>query len=196
MNPVSFSSIVVGVPWGRFIIIFSVVLNIYCIWSSSFLLGSMLLIHMLGLGWWWPLCIAIWLSFSSLWILCSLFLLVFSGWLPLFWFLGLSCVLQGCLLSCSSICACAQVIRVAHSGWRSSCYVADALLSILQFWWFHFLFLLAVRCLLRIFCCIWSFLSFFLFWCSPVGYVLGFHCTCRIVGCFHTVFCSFLSPLA
>ena len=99
----------------------------------------------------------------------------------------------------SSICACAQVIRVAHSGWRSSCYVADALLGILLFWWFHLLFLLAVRCLLQIFCCIWSFLSIFLFWCNPVGCVLGFHCsfhrTC-IVGCSNTVFCSFLSPLA
>ena len=60
----------------------------------------MLLIHMLRLGWWWLLCIARWLSFSSLWILCPLFLLVFSGWQPLFWFLGLSGVLQGCLLCC------------------------------------------------------------------------------------------------
>ena len=39
MNPDSFSSIVVGVPWGRFIIIFRVVLNILCIWSSSFFVG-------------------------------------------------------------------------------------------------------------------------------------------------------------
>ena len=69
----------------------------------------------------------------------------------------------------SSICACAQVIRMAHSGWRSSCCVADALLSILQFWWFHLLFLLRVQCLLRICCCIRSFLSSFLFWCSPVA---------------------------
>ena len=84
-------------------------------------------------------------------------------------------------------------------GCRSSCCVPAALLSILQFWWFHLLFLLRVRCFLRIFYCIRSFLSFFLFWCSPVGYVLGFHCICRrtcIVGCFHIVFCSFLSPLA
>ena len=36
MNPDSFSSIVVGVPWGRFMIIFRVVLNIFCICSSSF----------------------------------------------------------------------------------------------------------------------------------------------------------------
>ena len=39
MSPVSFSSIVMGVPWGRFIIIFSVVSNIFCIRSSSFFVG-------------------------------------------------------------------------------------------------------------------------------------------------------------
>ena len=39
MNPDSFSSIVVGVPWGRFMIIFRVVLNIICISSSSFFVG-------------------------------------------------------------------------------------------------------------------------------------------------------------
>ena len=39
MNPDSLSSIVVAVPWGRFMIIFRVVLNIFCIWSSSFFGG-------------------------------------------------------------------------------------------------------------------------------------------------------------
>ena len=100
INPDSFSSIVVGVPWGRFIIISGLCWISFVSGLLPFLLGSMLLIHMLRLGWWWPLCIDIWLPFSSLWILCPLFLLVFSGWLPLFWFLGLSCVLQGCLSCC------------------------------------------------------------------------------------------------
>ena len=40
INPVSLRSIVVGVPCGRFIVIFIAVLNIFWICSSSFFVGS------------------------------------------------------------------------------------------------------------------------------------------------------------
>ena len=99
----------------------------------------------------------------------------------------------------SSSCAHAQVIRVAHSGSRSSCMVdlgfVGFLLSLLCFLRFPSGGLFC----LRIFCCIRFYPSFGLFFGSPVGCVLGFlRFSCRI--CIGDLFrgfsCSLILSLA
>ena len=102
-------------------------------------------------------------------------------------------------VSNSSSCAHAQVIRVAHSGSRSSCKVDLGFVG----------FLLSLLCFLRppsgglfrlrIFCCIRFYPSFGLFWGSPVGCVLGFlRFSCRICigNLFHGFSCSLILSLA
>ena len=100
MNPDSFSSIVVEVPWGRFMISFRVVLNIFCICSSSFLVGFHASDPYVKIG----------MMVASMHCQMAFILIPLKSlspvsasilWgQPLFWFLGLSGVLQGCLLCC------------------------------------------------------------------------------------------------
>ena len=66
INPVSMRSIVLGVPCGRFIVVFIAVLNIFWICCSSFLSGPMVLSCRSILGRLLLRCIAISLSFSFL----------------------------------------------------------------------------------------------------------------------------------
>ena len=100
--------------------------------------------------------------------------------------------------SSSSSIACAQVIRLAHSGRRSSCCLDLGFLWFLLLWWWIPLFPLGFLHRLRIVCCIQLFHFFVLFWGSLVGYALGFLgfygriCTEGLV---HSFFCGLLLPL-
>ena len=97
---------------------------------------------------------------------------------------------------CSGI-ACAQVIRVAHSGWRSSCYVDSGFLAFLLLRWYFPIGFSGCRGLLQIVCCILFSHGVFLFPGSLAGYVAGFLFVVRIacrVGLGHIRFCSLPWP--
>ena len=102
-----------------------------------------------------------------------------------------------CSSSSSSSIACAQVIRVAHSGWRSSCYVYSGFLAFLLFRWYFPTGFSGCRDFLQIFCCTLFSHGVFLFPGSLAGYVAGFlfvgRIACRI-GLGHIRFCSLLKP--
>ena len=99
--------------------------------------------------------------------------------------------------SSSSSIACAQVIRVAHSGWRSSCHVDSGFLAFLLFRWYFPTWFSGCRGLLQILCYILFSHGAFLVPGSLAGYVAGFifvgRIACRI-GLAHIRFCSLLLP--
>ena len=99
--------------------------------------------------------------------------------------------------SSSSSIAYAQVIRVAHSGWRSSCYVDSGFLAFLLFQWYFLTGFSGCRGLLQILCCILFSHGVFIFPGNLAGYVAGFlfvgRIACRI-GLSHIRFCSLLVP--
>ena len=76
--------------------------------------------------------------------------------------------------TCSSSIACAQVIRVAHSGWRSSCCVDSGFLAFLLLRWYFPTGFSGCRGLLQIFCYSLFSHGVFLFPGSLAGYVAGF----------------------
>ena len=81
MNPASCSGIVVGVPWGRFILSFLLLCWISFGFVLPFLSGPMILSYKSVLGWLLLLYITISLSFSFTWILpCDL--VTWPGWSP------------------------------------------------------------------------------------------------------------------
>ena len=129
MNPVSFSSIVVGVPWGRFIIIFSFVLNIFCIWSSSFFVGFHASDPYVRIG---MMLASMHCQIAFLLIpLNSLSPVSANDWLPLFWILCVLSVPQGCLSCCIfllGICIWVPLSRLCYLGW--SCFLGLVLFSL------------------------------------------------------------------
>ena len=101
--------------------------------------------------------------------------------------------------SSSSSGAFAQVIRVAHSGVRSSCRVDLGFVGFLLIWWFLRRLFLGFLYFLQISFHSWFFHSFFGFWCILGWCVLGFlYSLCRTCTgwYFPDLFCNFLSPLS
>ena len=99
----------------------------------------------------------------------------------------------------SSSGAFAQVIRVAHSGVRSSCRVDLGFVVFLLIWWFLRRLFLGFLYFLQISFHSWFFHSFFWFWCILGWCVLGFlYSLCRTCTgwYFPDLFCNFLSPLS
>ena len=101
--------------------------------------------------------------------------------------------------SSSSSGAFAQVIRVAHSGVRSSCRVDLGFVGFLLIWWFLRRLFLGFLYFLQISFHSWFFHTFFRFWCILGWCVLGFlYSLCRTCTgwYFPDLFCNFLSPLS
>ena len=98
--------------------------------------------------------------------------------------------------SSSSNSACAQIIRVAHSSWKSSCYADACFAWSLLFGWCFLKLFLKMLWPVRSFFHTGLFHGFFPFCCSPVGYVFGFLWYCRIcrVGLFRVCCSIFFYP--